>query len=92
MSYVRGAIRDDGHYRDTPRGPSNPVTTLHRRCISCFRGVIVRCIYAPLKLISANNETGREVTKGARSQHRSSWWPDDTGHLLHRHRRRRHQS
>lgn len=41
-------------------------TLLHRRCISCFRGVIVRCIYAPLKLISANNEPGREVTKGAR--------------------------
>ncbi|EFN62360.1 hypothetical protein EAG_01550 [Camponotus floridanus] len=66
------AIRDDGHHRDIPHGPSSPVTTLHRRCISCFRGVIVRCIYAPLKLISANNETGREVTKGARSRHRSS--------------------
>ena len=49
---------------------SNPVTTPRRRCVSCSRGVIVRRIYAPLKLISSNNKPGREVTKGARSQQR----------------------
>lgn len=88
MTGVWGTNRDDGHRGDIPRGTSSPVTTSHRRCISCFRGVIVRRIYVPLKLISANNEPGREVTKGARSRHRAScWWPNDTGHRL---RRRRH--
>lgn len=53
--------------RDIAEDSSSPVTTLRRRCISCFCGVIVRRIYAPLKLISANNKPGREVTKGARS-------------------------
>ncbi|KYN33222.1 hypothetical protein ALC56_12371 [Trachymyrmex septentrionalis] len=67
--YAGGGAREDSE-GGSRFNSSNPVTTPRRRCVSCSRGVIVRRIYAPLKLISSNNKPGREVTKGARSQQR----------------------
>lgn len=47
MSYVKGTTAT----AEIPRSvPCSPVTMLHRRCISYFRGVIVRRIYGAVKI------------------------------------------